>query len=104
MRTRGSRQQIEALKKASYPSDGSKKAPMQQVFEALNALGNVPWKINAPVAGVVEQVWKLCKEGEGLAGLPTREKALLPQKPEEEAAEDRTVWREYKRALQKVSG
>ena len=80
-------------------------SPMDPIYRALNALGNVPWKINAPVADVVEQVWELCREGGGLAGLPPREVTPLPEKPEYSFAEEaRGVWRDYKKVLTKVRG
>lgn len=101
MRTRGSRQQLEALRKAQQPSpQGANR--MQPVFDALNTLGDVPWKINIPVSYVVEQVWAICLREGATAGLPRRTLDPLPKRPEAEDATDKTVWREYKRALTKV--
>ena len=93
--------QLEALRKAQKLSpEGIPR--MQPVFDALNALGIVPWKINAPVSQVVEQVWELCEHEGATAGLPRRVLDPLPKKPEGEDATDKTIWREYKRALAKV--
>ena len=47
MRTHGSSVQVEALKRAR----------LDRVFEALNALGRVRWRVNAPALGAIEDAW-----------------------------------------------
>jgi DNA-directed RNA polymerase len=47
MRTKGSRAQTEGLKMAQ----------LERVFEGLNALGRLPWRINQPVLDTAQAAW-----------------------------------------------
>lgn len=51
---------------------------MPDVYAAVNAVQSTPWRINAPVFAVMQQVWA---EGGTLGGLPVREKGEAPAKP-----------------------
>jgi DNA-directed RNA polymerase len=66
MRIRGSRLQLEALKKSD----------LSEVFAGLNALGATPWRINRPVLEVVEKLWQA---GGDIAGLVARADLPVPQ-------------------------
>jgi DNA-directed RNA polymerase len=72
MRTRGSFMQPDVLRRAD----------LSQVFEALNFLGSVPWRINDRVLKVVEQVWA---QGGGLAEIPRVNHHVIPDEPERTA-------------------
>lgn len=52
---------------------------MPEVFEALNNIQNVPWRINRRVLDVMREVWD---GGGSLGGLPSRDDAPLPPRPE----------------------
>ncbi|KAH9611681.1 hypothetical protein KSS87_017399 [Heliosperma pusillum] len=85
MRTHGSRQQRDVLKKV----------PMQQlenVFEALNTLGNTKWRVNKKVLSIIERIWA---SGGRLADLVDREDVAIPEKPdtEEETAIRKWKWK-----------
>lgn len=53
-------------------------ASMRPVFDALNAIASVPWRINAPVLEVVQRLWE---EGGGVADLPPRTDMEAPPPP-----------------------
>lgn len=61
MRTHGARDQKQALKKAGKS--------LNIVYEALDVLGQTPWRINKRVASVLMELWE---EGGGIAGLTQR--------------------------------
>lgn len=52
---------------------------MPEVFEAVNNIQSVPWRINRTVLDVMRQVWD---GGGSLGGLPRRDDLELPPKPE----------------------
>lgn len=62
------------------------------VFEALNAIQMVPWRINRRILAVMQQAWQ---SGGQLGGLPPGDGARLPPKPDnfeqDEAA--RSAWK-----------
>ena len=68
MRTKGSRAQVDALRNA----------PLERVFEGLNALGRVRWAVNRDILNVVQDAWdaKLV-----IAELPSQFDIPLPQPP-----------------------
>lgn len=51
---------------------------MPQVYRALNAIQETPWKVNVPVLEVMRELWNA---GGGVAGLPDRELLDLPAQP-----------------------
>lgn len=53
-------------------------ANMPEVYAAVNALQNTPWKINQRVFGVLRHFWDL---GRTVGGLPQSEDDQLPTKP-----------------------
>ncbi|KAF6004355.1 hypothetical protein F1559_000697 [Cyanidiococcus yangmingshanensis] len=65
MRIRGSRLQLEALKKGD----------LSEVYAGLNALGATPWRVNRPVLDVVEKLWQA---GGDVAGLVARADLQMP--------------------------
>lgn len=67
-RTRGSFMQPDVLRRAN----------LDKVFESLNFLGSVPWKINTSILEVVEQVWA---QGGGIAEIPRIQNHVLPPEP-----------------------
>lgn len=58
--------------------DGLCAANMQPVYDALNAIQSVRWRINPRVLDVMRTVWD---SGASLGGLPSRELRPLPGKP-----------------------
>lgn len=99
MRVRGSRLQLEALKKGD----------LSEVFAGLNALGATPWRINRPVLDVVEKLWRA---GGDIAGLVARADLQLPALAEsvvdpapdgkESAASTESLSREQRRAIWRI--
>lgn len=68
MRTRGNRAQLKLLQEADRAmAEGD--PGMQQIYDALNALGSVAWQINKDVLRVVEEVWE---SGGGVGDIPPR--------------------------------
>jgi len=65
LRTKGSAKQANAVRQAKIPL----------VYESLNTLGKVPWRVNPNVLHVVERLWT---EGGGVADLPARVDIPLP--------------------------
>jgi DNA-directed RNA polymerase len=83
MRTKGSRAQVDALRNA----------PLERVFEGLNALGRLRWAVNRDVLNVVQDAWdaKLA-----IAELPSQFDIPLPQPPTlEEIERDPGLAREH---------
>ncbi|KAB1211404.1 DNA-directed RNA polymerase 2B, chloroplastic/mitochondrial [Morella rubra] len=74
MRTHGSRQQREAVKRAP-------RKQLEPVFEALNTLGNTKWRVNKRVLSVVDRIWA---SGGRLADLVDRNDLPLPDEPDTE--------------------
>ncbi|CAN1295996.1 DNA-directed RNA polymerase 2, chloroplastic/mitochondrial [Linum perenne] len=83
MRTHGSKQQREAMRRAS-------RTQLKQVFEALDTLGNTNWRINERVLDVVDKMWN---SGGCLANLVDWEDVPLPEKPDTEDETLLTKWR-----------
>lgn len=58
--------------------DGFNAARVPVVFEALNAMQRVPWRLNLSVYSAAEHFWKA---GAQVAGFPLRDNEPLPSKP-----------------------
>ncbi|KAK8694366.1 hypothetical protein V6N13_071920 [Hibiscus sabdariffa] len=89
MRTHGSKQQREAVKRT--PRD-----QLEQVFEALDTLGYTKWRINKQVLSVVDRIWN---SGGRLADMVDRNDVPLPEKPD---TEDEAVLRKWKWKVKSV--
>jgi len=92
MRTKGSRGQVDALRHA----------PLERVFEGLNALGKLPWQINGDVLAVAQECWD---KGIAIAELPSQQNVEVPESPDPSVREkDPELWRTHRfkirRALQ----
>ncbi|KAJ6807007.1 DNA-directed RNA polymerase 1B, mitochondrial-like [Iris pallida] len=83
MRTHGSRQQREAIKRAP-------RGQLQPVFEALNTLGNTKWRVNQRVLDIVDRIWS---SGGCLADLVDRQDIPLPEKPDSEDEDEIRKWK-----------
>ncbi|XP_031478888.1 DNA-directed RNA polymerase 2B, chloroplastic/mitochondrial-like isoform X4 [Nymphaea colorata] len=83
MRTHGSRQLREAIKRTP-------RQQLQYIFQALDTLGSTKWRINKRILAVVDRVWA---SGGNLAGLIDCEDVPLPEKPD---TEDEAVLRKWK--------
>ncbi|XP_078431396.1 DNA-directed RNA polymerase 1B, mitochondrial-like [Wolffia australiana] len=83
MRTHGSRQQREAVKRAPRPQ-------LQNVYEALDTLGGTKWRINKRVLGIIDRIWS---SGGRLADLVDRDDIPLPEKPD---TEDEAILKKWK--------
>ncbi|KAI4352341.1 hypothetical protein L6164_006604 [Bauhinia variegata] len=93
MRTHGSRQQREVVKRAP-------RKQLEPVFEALNTLGHTKWRINKKILSVTDRIWA---NGGHLADLVDRDDVPLPEKPD---TEDEALIREWKwkvRSTKKVN-
>ncbi|KAI3854603.1 hypothetical protein MKX03_005199 [Papaver bracteatum] len=91
MRTHGSRQQREAVKKTPQKQ-------LDSVFEALNILGNTKWRVNKVLLEVVDRIW--AKGGKD-AGLVERADVPLPEKPTIEDEEALKNWRQKLKGIKK---
>lgn len=97
MRTKDSREQIDYLKQAS--DAGS----LDKIFEGLDVLGSLAWKINRPVFDIVSEVWNT---GEAFADIPIRDsltRALDAEKPDNVETDPRardTYRQRVRKALQ----
>ncbi|XP_073034567.1 DNA-directed RNA polymerase 3, chloroplastic-like [Primulina eburnea] len=69
MRTRGSRQQQDAVR--AVPAK-----QLQKVYEALDTLGNTKWRVNNRILSVVESIWA---SGGNIAGLVDRKDVPIPE-------------------------
>ncbi|KAG2710877.1 hypothetical protein I3760_04G049900 [Carya illinoinensis] len=83
MRTHGSRQQREAVKRAP-------RKQLEPVFEALNTLGYTKWRINKRVLSVVERIWA---NGGRLADMVDRNDVPLPDEPDTEDEAQLKKWK-----------
>ncbi|XP_074274815.1 DNA-directed RNA polymerase 1B, mitochondrial-like isoform X2 [Silene latifolia] len=83
MRTRGARQQRDALKRAP-------KHQLEIVFEALHTLGKTKWRVNEKVLSVIDRIWD---SGGGLADLVDREDLAIPEEPD---TDEETAIKEWK--------
>ena len=70
MRTKGSELQRELLKNAQ----------LQQVYDALDILGETPWKINTFVLDTMKDLWS---QGGGVLDLPSLTDLTIPEPPED---------------------
>jgi DNA-directed RNA polymerase len=93
MRTKGSRQQMAVLKEARMPG----------MFDALNVLGNVAWRVNGDVRRVVKEVWDT---GGGIGEVPPRQDHPEPLPPMLDAIESeeerKNQFRSWKRMCSRV--
>ncbi|XP_075474300.1 DNA-directed RNA polymerase 3, chloroplastic-like [Primulina tabacum] len=69
MRTRGSRQQQDAVR--AVPAK-----QLQKVYEALDTLGNTKWRVNNRILSVVESIWA---SGGNIAGLVDCKDVPIPE-------------------------
>ncbi|MCL7036588.1 hypothetical protein MKW94_005308 [Papaver nudicaule] len=83
MRTHGSKQQRLEIKKTPVKQ-------IEQVFEALNTLGNTKWRVNKKLLTIVDSVWA---SGGKYAGLVDRADVSLPEKPETVDEAELRDWR-----------
>ncbi|XP_062078452.1 DNA-directed RNA polymerase 3B, chloroplastic [Humulus lupulus] len=93
MRTHGSRKQREALRAAPGKQ-------MQKVFEALDMLGSVKWRVNKKVFSVVESIWD---GGGNVAGLVDRKDVTVPEKPISDDLAEIQQWKWKVRKARKVN-
>ncbi|GAB4828012.1 DNA-directed RNA polymerase 2B, chloroplastic/mitochondrial [Ancistrocladus abbreviatus] len=91
MRTHGSRQQRDAVKRAP-------KKQLEPVFEALDTLGKTRWRVNKRVLSVLDRIWA---SGGHLADLVDRSDVLLPEKPETEDEAELKKWKWKVRSVKK---
>ncbi|KAL2896218.1 DNA-directed RNA polymerase 2 chloroplastic/mitochondrial [Bienertia sinuspersici] len=91
MRTHGSKQQREAVKRASAEQ-------LKSVFEALDTLGNTKWRVNKKVLNIVDRIWA---NGGCLADLVDQYDVLLPEKPDTEDEPQLQKWKWQVRAVKK---
>lgn len=82
MRTKGSKTQTDALRTAS----------LERVFEGLNALGRLQWRINTEVLDVAQRAWD---DDLAVAGHPSQKDHLVPPQLDPSVKEqDLKAWRE----------
>lgn len=60
--------------------DELRNVDMPRIYDAINHIQDTPWSINRRVLEVMDTIWT---EGGALGGLPCREDAPLPPKPED---------------------
>ncbi|XAR51607.1 DNA-directed RNA polymerase [Bertholletia excelsa] len=89
MRTHGTRQQREAVKRTPWKQ-------LQPVFEALDTLGNTKWRVNKRILEVIDRIWAT---GGRLANLVDHDDIPLPEKPD---TEDQAVLRKWKWKIKSV--
>lgn len=65
IRSHGSQQQLDAVKRAD----------LRCIFEGLNYLSSIPWRVNHNVLNVINQLWDL---GGGVADIPSQTDHILP--------------------------
>ncbi|PNY08812.1 DNA-directed RNA polymerase 1B mitochondrial-like [Trifolium pratense] len=83
MRIHGAKQQRDAVKRAP-------KNQLDPVFEALNTLGAIKWRVNKSVLSVIDQIWA---NGGRLAGLVDRDDLPLPEEPDTEDEAEIRKWK-----------
>uniref|UniRef100_A0A803QAW0 DNA-directed RNA polymerase n=1 Tax=Cannabis sativa TaxID=3483 RepID=A0A803QAW0_CANSA len=93
MRTHGSRKQREVLRAAPGKQ-------MQKVFEALDMLGSVKWRVNKKVFSVVESIWD---GGGNVAGLVNRKDVTVPEKPSSDDLTEIHQWKWKVRKARKIN-
>ena len=80
MRTRGHRSQVEALKRAD----------LSRVYESLNCLGLVQWKINIPILQLVNRLWD---DGVGFGEIPTLKDVSFTKGSQQETLSSKQIFR-----------
>ncbi|XP_068656233.1 DNA-directed RNA polymerase 2B, chloroplastic/mitochondrial-like [Aristolochia californica] len=90
MRTHGSRQQRQTIKRAP-------REQLRPVFEALDTLGNTKWRVNRRVLGVIDRIWA---SGGRLGSLVDHDDVPLPEKPD---TEDEALIRKWKWKVKAVN-
>jgi DNA-directed RNA polymerase len=90
MRTRGSRSQLDSLRRAELTS----------LFAGLNVVAEVPWRINKPVFRVMEHMWE---HGGGRCELPRRADDPLPPEPTVPEAEQPALWKKWRSECREVN-
>ncbi|KAI8016890.1 hypothetical protein LOK49_LG04G00659 [Camellia lanceoleosa] len=93
MRTHGSRQQQDAVKKVAVKQ-------MQKVYEALDTLGNTKWRVNRRVLSVVESIWA---GGGNIGGLVDRKDVPIPERPQSEDLTEIKKWKWSVRKAKKIN-
>ncbi|KAJ4748047.1 DNA-directed RNA polymerase [Rhynchospora pubera] len=93
MRTRGSKDQQNALKAAP-------RKQFVKVLEALDVLGRTKWRINRRVLDVVETIWST---GGNIAGLVNKQDIPLPEKPLTNDPEEIKRWKWANRKAKKAN-
>ncbi|KAJ4810591.1 DNA-directed RNA polymerase [Rhynchospora pubera] len=93
MRTRGSKDQQNALKAAP-------RKQFVKVLEALDVLGSTKWRINRRVLDVVETIWST---GGNIAGLVNKQDIPLPEKPLTNDPEEIKRWKWANRKAKKAN-
>ncbi|KAL8279631.1 hypothetical protein RQP46_007944 [Phenoliferia psychrophenolica] len=97
MRTKDNGEQVEHLKQASDSGN------LDHIFEGLDVLGSVAWKINRPMFDIISEVWNT---GEPFADIPQRDsltQSIDVEKPAEAETDPRardTYRQRIKKALQ----
>ncbi|XP_052198102.1 DNA-directed RNA polymerase 2B, chloroplastic/mitochondrial-like isoform X2 [Diospyros lotus] len=91
MRTHGSRQQREAVKRAH-------KKQLEPIFEALDTLGSTKWRVNKRVFSIVDRIWA---SGGHLADMVDRSNIPLPEKPDTEDESLLRKWRWRAKSVKK---
>ncbi|RDX72005.1 DNA-directed RNA polymerase 2, chloroplastic/mitochondrial, partial [Mucuna pruriens] len=91
MRTHGVRQQREAVKRAP-------RKQLEPVFEALDTLGHMKWRVNKKVLSVVDRIWA---SGGRLADLVDRDDVPLPDEPDTDDEAKIKKWKWKVKSVQK---
>ncbi|GAB2300118.1 DNA-directed RNA polymerase 2, chloroplastic/mitochondrial [Dionaea muscipula] len=91
MRTRGSKQQRDAIKMTPNKQ-------LEPVFEALDTLGKTKWRVNKRVLSIVDRIWA---SGGQLANLVDRAEVPVPEKPETEDDTELKKWKWKLRSVKK---
>ena len=97
MRTKDNGEQTQYLKQASESGN------LDAIFDGLDVLGSVAWKINRPMFDIVSEVWNT---GDAFADIPVKDslaKAIDVEKPVDAETDPRardTYRQRIKKALQ----
>ncbi|XP_078162542.1 DNA-directed RNA polymerase 3B, chloroplastic-like isoform X2 [Carex rostrata] len=93
MRTRGSKDQLIALKVAP-------KNQLDKVFKALDVLGSTKWRVNRRILDIVESLWS---SGGNIAGLVNKQDIPLPEKTLTNDLEEIKRWKWANRKTKKAN-
>jgi DNA-directed RNA polymerase len=77
-----------------------KESNTDQVFEALNAISQVGWKINQRLLAVAEEIWE---QGGGVGMLPKADLAPLPERPSDISTNE-AAKKSWKAAAHEIHG